>query len=133
MTSIQAIVEAVRTPVLTVAAASSIPFVVDNSPSDDFAGLWARVSTTVDSAVPVTERDRYRYSGTLSIALFAPRATGDLVVANAAELLVNVYRAWRSASPIVQVVSASITGTSEYADGYAGRVVRVLWTADVLS
>lgn len=133
MTSIQAIVEAVRTPVLTVAAASSIPFVVDNSPSDDFAGLWARVSTTVDSAVPVLDSDRYRYSGTLTIALFTPRATGDFVVANAAETLVNVYRAWRSSSPIVQVVSASLAGTSEYADGYAGRVVRVLWTADVLS
>ena len=133
MTSIQTVIAAVRTPIVTAAAAASLPYVIDNTPPDDFAGLWLRVETTVDSVTTLTHTDRYRYSGTLTVALFAPRATGDLIVAQTAETLVSLYRTFRSSSPIVQVQSASLVGTAEYADGYAGRTVRVLWSADVLT
>lgn len=132
MTTTQDVLGELRQRVID-ALGTSTPVVIDNSPVPDFASVWARVTTTVDSATVVTDSDRYRMSGQVLVAIYAPRASGDSAVLAKATAVQAAFRGWRSADPIIRVSSASLVGTSDYGDGWSGRTVRLSWTADLPS
>lgn len=130
MTTTQDVLEELRQGVID-ALGGTTPVVVDNSPVPDFASVWARVVTTVDSATVVTDPDRYRWSGQVLVSIYAPRASGDAAVLAKATAVQTAFRGWRSASPMIVVTSVSLVGTSVYGDGWSGRTVRLSWTADL--
>ena len=130
MTTTQNVLEELRQSVID-ALGTSTPVVIDNSPVPDFASVWARVVTTVDSATVVTDPDRYRWSGQVLVSIYAPRASGDAAVLAKATAVQTAFRGWRSASPMIVVTSVSLVGTSVYGDGWSGRTVRLSWTADL--
>ncbi len=130
MTTTQDVLEELRQGVIDVLG-DSTPVVIDNSPVPDFASVWARVVTTVDSATVVTDPDRYRWSGQVLVSIYAPRASGDAAVLAKATAVQTAFRGWRSASPMIVVTSVSLVGTSVYGDGWSGRTVRLSWTADL--
>ncbi len=130
MTTTQDVLEELRQGVID-ALGDSTPVVIDNSPVPDFASVWARVVTTVDSATVVTDPDRYRWSGQVLVSIYAPRASGDAAVLAKATAVQTAFRGWRSASPMIVVTSVSLVGTSVYGDGWSGRTVRLSWTADL--
>ena len=72
----------------------------------------------VDSATVVTDPDRYRMSGQVLVAIYAPRASGDAAVLAKATAVQAAFRGWRSADPIIRISSASLVGTSDYGDGW---------------
>lgn len=133
MTTINQVLEAVRSPLVTLATTFSVPLVIDNSPTVDFESVWIRAVTAVNSATVVTAPDRYRWSGSLEVSIYAPRATGDQQVLLYATLLQAQYRGLGGSSPIWRVESVSLVGTSVYGDGWSGRTVRISWTADLLA
>jgi hypothetical protein len=130
VTTTQDVLEELRQGVID-ALGDSTPVVIDNSPVPDFASVWARVVTTVDSATVVTDPDRYRWSGQVLVSIYAPRASGDAAVLAKATAVQTAFRGWRSASPMIIVTSVSLVGTSVYGDGWSGRTVRLSWTADL--
>ncbi len=130
MTTTQDVLEELRQGVID-ALGDSTPVVIDNSPVPDFASVWARVVTTVDSATVVTDPDRYRWSGQVLVSIYAPRASGDAAVLAKATAVQTAFRGWRSASPMITVTSVSLVGTSVYGDGWSGRTVRLSWRADL--
>ena len=130
MTTTQDVLEELRQGVID-ALGDTTPVVIDNSPVPDFASVWARVVTTVDSATVVTDPDRYRWSGQVLVSIYAPRASGDAAVLAKATAVQTAFRGWRSASPMIVVTSVSLVGTSVYGDGWSGRTVRLSWTADL--
>ena len=82
MTTTQDVLGELRQRVID-ALGTSTPVVIDNSPVPDFASVWARVTTTVDSATVVTDPDRYRMSGQVLVAIYAPRASGTRMLRSA--------------------------------------------------
>ena len=129
MTTTTDVLQTVRQAVLDVL--DDLPVVIDNAPVPDYSTPWARVVTTVDSAVVVTDPDRYRWSGQVLVSIYAPRASGDAAVLAKATAVQTAFRGWRSASPMLSVTSVSLVGTSVYGDGWSGRTVRLSWTADL--
>lgn len=129
MTTTTDVLQTIRQAVLDVL--DDMPVVIDNSPVPDYQTPWARVVTTVDSAVVVTEPDRYRWSGSVSVSIYAPREKGDATVLAECNALVAAMRTWRDGSPMMRVTSASLVGSSDFGDGWSGRTVRIAWTADV--
>lgn len=132
MTTTTDVLQTMRQAVLDTLG-DSLPVVIDNSPVPDYATPWARVVTTVDSAVVVTDPDRYRWSGTVLVSVYAPREKGDATVLAQCNALVAAMRTWRDGSPIMRVTSASLVGASDFGDGWSGRTVRIAWTADIPS
>jgi len=130
VTTTQDVLEELRQGVID-ALGDTTPVVIDNSPVPDFASVWARVVTTVDSATVVTDPDRYRWSGQVLVSIYAPRASGEAAVLAKATAVQTAFRGWRSASPMIVVTSVSLVGTSVYGDGWSGRTVRLSWTADL--
>jgi hypothetical protein len=131
VTTLQQVLTTIRQPVLTLAAATGVPVVIDNSPVPDYFVVWARVVTTVDSAATVQIGDRYRYQGAMTVDIYAPRGTGDATVNGTTDLVTLTYRGFRSSSPSVRVTRCSLVGAPVYGDGWSGRSIRVEWTAEV--
>lgn len=130
MTTHQQLLEEVRQPAITAAAAASVPYVIDNGPVPDFGALWMRVVTAVDGCAAVNNGDRYRWTGTLLADVYAPREQGDAALLAFVGQLATAYRGLRIASPVVSVQQVTIAGSSVYGDGWSGRTVRVSWQGD---
>lgn len=129
MTTTTDALQTIRQAVLD--ALGDMPVVIDNSPVPDYATPWARVVTTVDSATVVTDPDRYRWTGSVLVSVYAPREKGDATVLGVCNGVLTAMRTWRDGSPMMRVTSASLAGASDYGDGWSGRTVRIIWTADV--